>query len=993
MRNGIFLTSAVLAAAIAARAQIPSRHYHADPAAQDNDSNLYEPSAIPPMAPGDDSGPAGIQQGRAETDATPTPASTAPDSNGTFGGGSGGAARSPNSSGTSDDGSGGTGGNDQSPANPSSSPNTLPSGNTPLPSGYGAPIKRFTGRFLDALNIPDYQCNFRTARAREIKISTDKKRIYIAMGSGVVAYDAATFFTSKLGQPLVSINYLAIPLGFQSIRVCGHFAENYLPWDQFSYFESPKSGFRYMDSRADGQERLAGYDIDDRGNVYSATYIYGWGIAHDDGGVGTTLMSFVSQVDSYNPELKDVNPASIFAVKANGRYYALVGVQRGRVTGVWDVTNAAKPVFLGVRNIPLPDTIARNRGGDRLAMVDYAATSGDLTIYTAQGYVNGAPPIFRASPEAGRSFGWGAATDGTNFYAAEAEMPTGGAWTPKRPLRFHTLTPNGQAFTDTPAETTELCTSGRVDYGGGFLSVTGYYGHDIRLFRAVSPTKIQNVGGDFLHGYYSKTGDPRVAIAGTLPYVHSNGKTYLIVSAGDLGDVYQLNVGAATSAPSDPAPVDPAGPVATTPDPSSPPVPPAKTACSTVPTQDHISMFYNGAESKCARFSVCTPGESINFFVSGGFVGFPFDEACDKFIWNWDDGKGSVPGPRNPVHVFGRDKSSYKVSMTMTSGGGSLTMSTVVDLLPSASGPGPTEPPSPGAKCGAAPNQMNVSVLFTGESSQCSRFAACTPGEPVDFFVRGGVMAYPFNKACDKYTWDWDDGRGPVAGGKDEVHTFGKVKNTYNVAMTISGGGPSLTLHTIVNLAAAATAAAAAHSGQASMTSQRVGGKASADAASPSAPAQPGAGARKTTTTATPRARAKTPTELFVRPGASPGDASADGDSEETTTQTGRRRRRFQPLTPSGIIVPGKAPAPKLPANVVAMQKLAVKIAALNESLKSNTLTPAQRAQKNADLDQASAQLLELTAEPATAPKTKIKNPPLPAEEAVVDPVGTSDGK
>jgi PKD repeat protein len=423
--------------------------------------------------------------------------------------------------------------------------NGCPAATFPLTPGYQSPIKTFTGRFLDSTWTPDYQCIFRTARAGLINFSPDGKRIYIQMGSGVVAYDTSTFFTQKLGHTLTSIENLGSALGSSKVRFCGHFTENYLPWDKFSYFESPRSGFDYS-NQMDGQDRLTGYDVDDRGNVYSAAYIYGWGIAHDDGGADGSLMTYVSQKTLANNQGMPAD--SIFAIKASNRYYAVVGGQRATQAIVWDVTDATNPVSVGgPRNIPLPDSIAH--AGDRLAMV--SPDNGELRVYTADGYINGASPIFRATSSAGRTFGFGVATDGSNFYAAE----TG----PGLPIRFHTLAAQGFTYSDTTADTTEVFRVFHLNYNSGLLTLTGTSptGFDVRIFRVISPTNFRNVDlNNYIRNYYfaapagftAANSLGKVSLTDAATYKHVNGKTYLILSAFALGDVYELQTADGISA-------------------------------------------------------------------------------------------------------------------------------------------------------------------------------------------------------------------------------------------------------------------------------------------------------------------------------------------------------------------------------------------------------------------------------------------------------------
>ena len=938
----------------------------------------------------------------------------------------------------------------------------------PLTPGYKLPIKIFTGRFLDSTWTPDYQCGFRTSRSGVITFSPDGKRVYMQMGSGVVAYSTATFFTQKLGQPIVSIENLGSALGINRVRTCGYFAENYLPWDKFSYFESRNSGFDFSNAM-DGQDRLTGYDVDDRGNVYSAAFIYGWGIAHDDGGADGQLMSYVSQKTLANNQGMPAD--SIFAVKASGRYYAVVGAQRGAQAIVWDVTDATNPVSAGIRNIPLPDSIAHSAAGDRLAMV----SQGELKIYTADGYINGASPIFRATPESGRSFGLGVTTDGSNFYAAE----TGSGL----PIRFHTLAPQGLTYSDTSADTTEVFTSYHLNYNAGLLTLagSGVSGSDIRVFRVISATNFRNVDlNNYIRDYYfaapagpytAAKSQGKVFLSDAVTYKHANGKTYLILSAYGLGDVYELQTADGISAslkhfgetPNPNAPITAsttpfygdkvvfsgtataatpfpvtwtfgnpetadnsnlssqsnvdvthqfggltaaglAGPklvtVTSVVDPTvtgtlplqlrmptarvglfSPGLPlailgatlPANilTSDSFVDASDgavegHFSTWSIGPQAAPqvtqAIPSVPTPvgscgasamsmtahygpyvstgttlstvlgpqgpvdfpltvgpisynavpfiafvnapassstGDSVVFNGSlritadtGAFVGTP------SFTYHWDlmsaanisilsttpvAAAGAVvapftvpnatiaanPGsiakltvsldpttlstacapfstsvasgaPLNPpdpqvvatgctatnipcsltaISMSGNESDWMPTGYTWTIDGSvqaahtktinptltespaavphSITVTVTNSFTKATSAPKSISTSKPA--CSGVPNLNNVSMTFSGANSQCSTFSACTAGEPIAFFVRGGLVGYPFNDVCDKYTWDWDEGSGPVSDVRTPVHTFGGGKTSYNVSMTIDGGNGSLTLHTTVS--------------------------------------------------------------------------------------------------------------------------------------------------------------------------------------------------
>src|SRR6185436_8980077 len=215
---------------------------------------------------------------------------------------------------------------------------------------YSTPIKSFVGRYVDSVNTSDWTYFFRTARAAEIVVAPTQRgsappRIYIQVGSGIAAYSMSTFFTSRLPGGLTDIP------GAFGIEQHPGLNEKALKPDAFIYPESGGSGWKVYTIH--GQDTLFGIDYDDRGYVYAAYSLMGWGILVDDGRTSGGQLQKVAQVVDSLPEGCDSTNASscsilriptfttkaIAAVKAGTSYYALVynPEQAGQVA-IYNVT-------------------------------------------------------------------------------------------------------------------------------------------------------------------------------------------------------------------------------------------------------------------------------------------------------------------------------------------------------------------------------------------------------------------------------------------------------------------------------------------------------------------------------------------------------------------------------------------------------------------------------------------------------------------------------
>jgi len=213
----------------------------------------------------------------------------------------------------------------------------------------------------------------------------------------------------------------------------------------------------------------------------------------------------------------------------------------------------------------------------------------------------------------------------------------------------------------------------------------------------------------------------------------------------------------------------------------------AKPACSGVPTLANISVGYVGEQSQCSTFSACTAGELIDFsvksiLIGGGGAGsiYPFNDACDKYTWNWGDGT-PASNLKTPVHTFAGGASSYNVTMTIDGGNGALTVPIAVSF-------GVIQQPM---SC-AAPSQINLRIVQRGLSSGCPQNGVCTTAETISFDLAPQLGNFDFSCGNPQFSWNFND-NGATAPGKSVTHAF-LTAGTYNVSVQISNASGSTTL-------------------------------------------------------------------------------------------------------------------------------------------------------------------------------------------------------
>src|SRR5688500_18154958 len=91
---------------------------------------------------------------------------------------------------------------------------------------------------------------------------------------------------------------------------------------------------------------LYDYDLDDRGYVYVASTVFGWGISHDDGRADGSHLPFVHR--------GSIAADCIFSLRTGGRYYA-AACEDGFTDSmrIYDTTTPSTPAYLRFDNRPV----------------------------------------------------------------------------------------------------------------------------------------------------------------------------------------------------------------------------------------------------------------------------------------------------------------------------------------------------------------------------------------------------------------------------------------------------------------------------------------------------------------------------------------------------------------------------------------------------------------------------------------------------------------
>lgn len=169
------------------------------------------------------------------------------------------------------------------------------------------------------------------------------------------------------------------------------------------------------------QVRLADFDHDDRGIVYVAYDVWGFGMTDLTGNV-------VGHVQSLR------YPWSVTSMRVDGRYYAVLTTSANAV--IYDVTTPSDPAL--VRTIESQMTrFAQASNGD-VAL----PTARGVEIFTGKAFVTGGDPKTVITTPATRYGSWGALSDGTRFFSFAHDVIGGRIATV-----VQTIDPDGDGYT------------------------------------------------------------------------------------------------------------------------------------------------------------------------------------------------------------------------------------------------------------------------------------------------------------------------------------------------------------------------------------------------------------------------------------------------------------------------------------------------------------------------------------------------------------------
>lgn len=419
---------------------------------------------------------------------------------------------------------------------PSKTPKTEVACNTCSPGdmgkksvGYQGAISTFVGRYNDsALDSEGFSLP-RPLRAWQMKYDSAHDRLYMRVGSYIVAYDVPTLISRlQAGEALITIERPG------DVGPAG----SYLSWDKFFNIENswPQAGM-------DGGDWLPDFDFDDRGAVWLTEGV-AWGNVKDD---WTHSGEFADSGYRF-PSPASGSARSIVTIKtSDGRYWVGVSPETG-TTAIYDVSDRANPLAGGVLQRAFVKTnAAKSADNHWIGIVN--SGSNAVEIFTAEDFVFGRGPTFTAG--GGRTFK-GITTDGTNFYSAESVNGK---------LSISKFAQVGGTFSEQTTLTTHSFLPERLKYNSGYISVNGLSPststNDIYVFRTGTGTLTEldlnsyassaSLKTDrYFPSYYSTNGVP----TGFLSTIYSlifdsmvlqkGGHTYLFVNAKGFGDVYEV---------------------------------------------------------------------------------------------------------------------------------------------------------------------------------------------------------------------------------------------------------------------------------------------------------------------------------------------------------------------------------------------------------------------------------------------------------------------
>lgn len=429
---------------------------------------------------------------------------------------------------------------------------------------YSGGLVDHVGRYVDSSSTENFQhIGYRTARARTIKIADTRRgnappRAYIQIGNGIGVYSLDTFFSTRLPGGMVPINKVVNGIG-------GYLRppEKVLQWDALIYPEGSTDWDRSGQDSQDPMGKGAPIDFDDRGYVYSAHTIHGWGIALDDGTTtgahlkrivqfknsltckedkaGKCLTPVTLQYPNTKLDTSGVSPESIVAVKVGTKYYAIVTNRTGE-RAVYDVTDVANARQLGSTMSDKTGKYAIRRA-DRYD--DYVATVDakyNLQVWTASDLANNGEPMATYAGENGG-------------FVDVVFDENGNIWAAEKGGRVWKLARSGSSFVKQVYPAPETFSTILFSVGAGHVALGGVdasNNYNVRLFRAESSTLKPVEMDDFFKKYYfsapvgyAQPGQYTAIFqqSADLRLMRWNGKSYFMYSGYGIGDVFEIQGG------------------------------------------------------------------------------------------------------------------------------------------------------------------------------------------------------------------------------------------------------------------------------------------------------------------------------------------------------------------------------------------------------------------------------------------------------------------
>lgn len=432
---------------------------------------------------------------------------------------------------------------------------------------YDDPLFAFTGRVVDSQATQNIQHQgMRTLRAGIVRSAYSRRgdappRVYAYIGLATFGAYSLETFPKTLGSKMITVRDVAK----RSVALRTSGPERVAKPDAVVYPEKDNSGWQVP--FVDSAERLKDFDFDDRGYVYLAYDVFGFGIVRDTGQTGIAILPIVEGSQQI-ASLEGMQPDKIIAVKSGGRYYLAVSYMGNSLAGrrIFDVTDPAAPTLVShTVGAATKQTVIRDWArDDGKGIVAVVANDGMLRIYTYDAYVQNKLPAHTLTSK----------TKFTSMVFDERgvlwviETPAGAKGkTQVRRLVYEDGRLADTAYTPFP----EWLEPVKIHARGGYLAAVGRVKRGNRsltngfLFKIDGDDLVNLSTGDFFLNYYHAAPKGFAQPAGytsspqDVHLLTTGGRTYLMYMVYGLGDVFEIKEAGDGGGGVDPdPPVDPA---------------------------------------------------------------------------------------------------------------------------------------------------------------------------------------------------------------------------------------------------------------------------------------------------------------------------------------------------------------------------------------------------------------------------------------------------